>query len=90
MNTTYPYISAQDRQVNWEFSVTVKPGTKIFLQGISKAKLAKLKKKSAERAYEDRLQALALGFGASTKAEYARRFYQEVFGKDAIFKSRSA
>ena len=85
---SYPYLSAQNHYDNWEFYVTVKPGRRIYLQGISQNKLVRLRKKTASTTYEDRLQSLALGFGARTKAEYARRFYQKVFGTEAILKSR--
>ena len=85
---SYPYLSVQEHNDSWEFYVTVKPGKRIYLQGISQNKLARLRKMSAANMYEDRLQALALGFGARTKAEYARRFYKNVFGNDAVLNSR--
>ena len=81
---TYPYLSVQNHNDSWEFYVTVKPSKRIYLQGISQNKLAKLRKKSAAATYEDGVQ----GLGARAKAEYTRRFYKSVFGNEAILNSR--
>jgi len=80
----YPYISAVEKPYDWEFYFTVKPSRRVYLKGISKAKLAKLRKRTAETGYLERLRALNNGFGASTRAEYARTFYKKVFGRKGI------
>ena len=91
MNTktqTYPYISVQDRQVNWEFYLTVKPGARVYLQAISKDRLAEIKRKTASNKYLNRLQRIGTEWETRSKPEAARLFYQDVFGSDTIVKSR--
>jgi len=85
---TYPYMTARNREDCWEFYVTIKPGKMTYLQGISKKKLAKIKKKTASNIYMNRLVRMESGHTKKSKPQSARLFYQEVFGSKTKYKSR--
>ena len=74
-NTTYPYISVQDHNEAWEFYMTVKPGRRVYLQGITKEKLAAVKRKTASNKYLNRLERIGTNWETRSKAEAARLFY---------------
>ena len=85
---TYPYLTAISKPESWEFYVTIKPNNMTYVQGISKTKLARLKKKTASNKYLNRLNRSATGFSTRTRRESTRLFYQDVFGVETKFKSR--
>jgi len=89
MNTiterVYPYYTVRDRGHKWVFQLTIKPSKRIYLQGISKKKLAKLRKVTASRVYERAVNKLANG--DIHKPQLARTFYKTVFEDNAIAKA---
>jgi hypothetical protein len=82
MNREYPYLVARDKHVKWEYYLTIKPNRRIYLQGISKAKIAKLRKKHVEKKYTKEVSKLENG--NLYKPVIAKKFYNDVFGDRVI------
>ena len=78
----YPYLVARDKRIKWEYYLTIKPNKRVYLQGISKTKLAKIKKVTASREYVKNISKLENGH--KSKPTLAKRFYKTVFGEEAI------
>jgi len=87
---TYPYISVTDHQNAWEFSMIVKPGKSVYLQGISKEQLVVNRNKTAANKFLDRIARIGTRFESRSRAEAGRLFYQDAFGRNAVAKSRLA
>lgn len=79
---TYPYIVVRDRCDKWEYYITIKPSKRVYLQGISKEKLKKLKRVSLSNKYSRIVRKLKRGH--LDKPFLAKEFYQGVFGEKAI------
>lgn len=86
MNTVkrrkYPYIVARNKPTMWEYYLTIKPNKRVYIQGISKNKLVKMRKNKASLEYMEEVSVLENGH--RSKPRLAKQFYKNVFGKNAI------
>jgi hypothetical protein len=78
----YPYIVARNKPGKLEYYVTIKPNRRIYLQSISKQKIAG---KEQVNAYVDYvLKTTRLKRGDKQKPELAKIFYRSMFGAKRI------